>query len=295
MLAQTALMLDRMRRDMHVLGLSERTQFAYSREVRNLAVHYQVPPDQLTNAQIQDYLISLKAEGRLAPASIKMALHGIRCFLRHTVKRDPESLPYMRFRTEKRLPHVLTIEEVRELLQAERQQHYRTFFWTVYSLGLRLSEALYLERSHIDAGRMLVHVHRGKGGVDRFVPMPTRTLELLSAFWNTHRNPTWMFPRSPHDPRSARVAQNPMTRCCVHDAIRRVRRRIGLTKRASIHTLRHSYATHLLEAGVPTKHVAVRGHALRDSGWDSDDRQHARSLLGSHLRSLLLSSLLSLS
>jgi integrase/recombinase XerD len=195
-------------------------------------------------------LILLKTHARLSSASIKMAFHGIRFFLRYTLDRDRDGLPCMRFRAESALSDVLTIHEVRRLVEAEPALHHRTFFWAVYSLGLRLQEALHLQPGHIDVARRLVHVHRGKGAVDRYVPLPSRTLELLDTYASTHRNHVWYFPGQPHKRDLAAVAPSPMDRRTVQCAIRRVVRRLGFKKRISIHTLRHSYATHLLEAGV---------------------------------------------
>lgn len=255
MLAQVSRQLDCMRRDMQLAGLSARTQFAYSREVRKLAYYYQVPPDQLSDTQIQDYLVALRTEGRLASASIKMALHGIRCYLRHTLKRSPLSLPYMRFPTERTLPDVLTVEEVRRIVHAEPTLHYRTYLWTVYSMGLRLQEALYLRLGDIDPARRLVHVHFGKGAAHRFVPVPACTLDMLRSYTSTHQNPRWIFPRSPHRLEAARNATEPMDRGSAQHAMRRLVRRLGITKRVSIHTLRHSYATHLLDAGVSLRQI----------------------------------------
>ena len=139
---------------------------------------------------------------------------------------------------------------MRQLVGAVRTLHLRTFFWTVYSLGLRLDEALHLQVGDIDSARMLVHVHRGKGAKDRFVPLPASTLKMLRQYWVTHRHPVWLFPALGGDPRQVASARRPMARNGVQDAMRRVVVHLGLRKVVSIHTLRHSYATHLLEAGV---------------------------------------------
>jgi integrase/recombinase XerD len=118
-------------------------------------------------------------------------------------------------------------------------------------LGLRLHEALYLQVSDIDGQRLLVHVHRGKGAKDRYVPLPEDTLESLRAYWKTHRNPTWLFPATGRDQKLAPSAMYPMSRASVQGAFRKAKQRAGITKLGlAIHSLRHSYATHLLEAGV---------------------------------------------
>lgn len=139
---------------------------------------------------------------------------------------------------------------MRRLIDAVRTPHNKTFFWTVYSLGLRLQEGLNLQVGDIDSARMVVHVHRGKGSKDRFVPLPPRTLAVLRQYWVTHRHPVWLFPATGRDHAEAHAATEPMARSSVHGAMKRVVHELGFRKRITIHTLRHCYATHLLEAGV---------------------------------------------
>jgi integrase len=129
--------------------------------------------------------------------------------------------------------------------------HHQVYFTTVYSLGLRLHEALYLQVADIDGQRLQVHVHRGKGAKDRYVPLPEDTLALLRAYWKTHHNPTWLFPATGRDQKQSPTASCPMSRASVQGAFRKAKQRVGITKMGvAIHTLRHSYATHLLEAGI---------------------------------------------
>jgi site-specific recombinase XerD len=148
------------------------------------------------------------------------------------------------------LPDVLSIDEVRRLIQAVRTPHNRAFLWTVYSLGLRVQEALNLQVGDIDSARMVVHVHRGKGAKDRFVPLPPRTLTVLRDYWRTHRHPEWLFPALGHDHELAGSATRPMAASSVNAALRQLVLELGIKKRVSVHTLRHTYATHLLEAGI---------------------------------------------
>jgi integrase/recombinase XerD len=142
------------------------------------------------------------------------------------------------------------VKEVRTLIDAVRTHHNRAYFWTVYSLGLRLNEGLHLQVGDIDSARMLVHVHRGKGAKDRYVPLPPSTLSILRDYWLTHRHPVWLFPAIGRDRQQAATAEEPMNRSSVQGAMRRVVVELGIRKSVSIHTLRHCYATHLLEAGV---------------------------------------------
>jgi site-specific recombinase XerD len=156
---------------------------------------------------------------------------------------------------------VLTRDEVQRLITAVRTPHTRAYFWTLDSLGLRLNEGLHLQPSDIDGARQLVHIHRGKGARDRYVPLPSRTVLTLRRYWATHRNTRWIFPAVGRGERSAHTADQPMNRSSVQGALRRVVRQLGLKKRVHIHTLRHSYATHLLEAGVSLRLIqAYLGH-----------------------------------
>jgi integrase/recombinase XerD len=246
----TSSLRQRMLHDLQLAGLSESTQEAYLRAVRQLADHFPIPPDRLTEQQLRDYFLHLKNDRQFASASLGIAYSGIKFFYSHTIPRDWPTLKRLRVPREKRLPDVLSVDEVRQLIAAVRTHHSRTYFQTVYSLGLRLREGLHLQVGDIDSARMMVHVHRGKGAKDRFVPLPSSTLKALRAYWVTHRHPTWLFPATGRDHSQAARADGPMQRSSVQGALRRVVRELGFRKAVSIHTLRHSYATHLLEAGV---------------------------------------------
>jgi integrase/recombinase XerD len=252
---RTTPLRERMRAELQLAGLSERTQEAYLRAVRQLAEHFARSPDRLTEADLRTYFLYVKNEKRWAAASLRLAFYGIRFFYRHVAPRDWPLLERLTIPRPYTLPDVLTIDEVHRLIDATRTQHNRTYFWTVYSLGLRLTEALHLQLGDIDSTRKLVHVHRGKGAKDRYVPLPPRTLQSLRDYWSTHRNPQWLFPAVGQDQKAAAIATHPMLRKSVQDALGRVVRQVGLKKRVSIHTLRHSYATHLLEAGVNLRQI----------------------------------------
>jgi len=240
----------KMHQDLQLAGLSEGTQDVYLRAVRQLAVHFHTPPDGLNEAQVRDYLLYLKNDKKSASSTLGIASSAIKFFYSHTAPRDWPTLQRIRVQKEKRLPDVLSIDELRQLIGAVRKLRYRTYFATVYSLGLRRNEGLHLQVRDIDSARMLVHVHRGKGAKDRFVPLPARTLTLLREYWVTHRNPVWLFPDIGSDPRQAVSSDRPMSKDGVQHAMQRVVHQLGWRKAVSIHTLRHSYATHLLEAGV---------------------------------------------
>jgi integrase/recombinase XerD len=240
----------RMRQDLQLAGLSDRTQDAYLRAVRQLADHFHSSPDRLSESQLREYFLHLKNDRHFAAASLGIAYSGIKFLYSHTCPRDWPTLQRLRVPGEKRLPDVLSVDEVRQLIAAVRTPHNRVYFQTVYSLGLRLTEGLHLQVGDIDSARMVVHVHRGKGAKDRYVPLPSSTLEALRKYWAIHRHPLWLFPATGRDHRQAARADAPMERSSVQGALRRVVRQLGFRKAISIHTLRHSYATHLLEAGV---------------------------------------------
>ena len=152
---------------LHLSGKSERTQEAYVREVRLLAQFYHKSPDRIAEQELQHYFLHRKNVDGLAPASMRLCYSGIRFFSQHVLKRDWHTLSLLRAQTTHRLPAVLSVEEVRRLLAFATPLHNQVYFTTVYSLGLRLQEALSLQVSDIDGQRLQVPVHRGKGAKDR--------------------------------------------------------------------------------------------------------------------------------
>jgi site-specific recombinase XerD len=239
-----------MDKDMQLRGLSERTREAYLRAMGKLAEHFGTPPDRLSEEQVGNYLFYLKDEKEFAASSMRIVHSAIKFFYKYTVPRDWNTLDMIRGERQRRLPDVLTIDEVHRLIGAVRTHHNRAYLWTVYSCGLRLQEGLYLQVADIDSGRMMIHVHRGKGARDRYVPLLESTLHQLREYWKTHRNPVWIFPALGRDLKDAATANRPMPRSSVQGALARAVQQVGLKKRISMHTLRHSWATHALEAGV---------------------------------------------
>jgi integrase/recombinase XerD len=232
-------------------GKGERTQQAYTRALRMLVEFTGKPPKAITEAELETYFLHRRNVDRWSPNTMRIAYCGIRFFFVHVLKRDWHLFQILRAKSESRLPSVLSREEVRAVLSAVRTAHNYAFLSTVYACGLRLTEALNLEVSDIDSTRMMLHVHRGKGAKDRFVPLPKTALAILRMHWKTHRNARLLFPACGRDSRSASRSQTPMAISSVQGAFRAAKRAAAITKRGvSIHTLRHSYATHLLEAGV---------------------------------------------
>jgi site-specific recombinase XerD len=151
-------------------------------------------------------------------------------------------------------------------INATTTERMRVFFWTVYTMGLRLNEALHLQVGDIDASRGLVHIHRGKGAKDRYIPIPTSTLVMLRRYWVTHRHKRFLFPADGRNHALAQgkpsEAKEPMSETAVQGAMKLITKQINFGKKVSTHTLRHSYATHLLEAGVSLKIIQqYMGHS----------------------------------
>jgi integrase/recombinase XerD len=248
---------------LHLSGKGERTQASSVREVRLLAQFYHTSPDRISEQELQHSFLHRTNVDGLAPASMRLCYSGMRFCSQHVLQRDGSTLALLRAQTTHHLPAVLSVEEVRRLLAAATPFHTQVSFTTVSSLGLWLHEALFLQVSDIDGQRLQVHVHRGKGAKDRYVPLPAAPLALLRTSWKTHRHKTWLFPATGRAHTQSPTAASPMSRSSVQGAFRKAKHRTGLTKTGvAIHTLRHSYATHLLEAGVNPRLIQrYLGHA----------------------------------
>jgi integrase/recombinase XerD len=252
----------RMLEDMQLRGLSARTQGAYLLAVRQLAEHFHRSPDQITEEELRQYFLYLANEKRVARATATIALCGIRFFCTHTLQREWTTLQFIRPRRERKLPVVLSREEVRRALQALREPAYRACLTTIYAGGLRLLEGARLQVAQVDSARMQLLIH-GKGGKDRYVPLAPPTLALLRAHWRTHRSREWLFVAPPRRgvPPGVVWPVGPVNRSSLQSAFVRACRAAGIPKRASVHTLRHSFATHLLEAGVNLRIIQeILGH-----------------------------------
>jgi integrase/recombinase XerD len=231
-------------------GLSERTQEAYTRAVRQLAEHYHKSPDLITEEELRQYFLHIINVKHYSRNTTTIALCGIRFFFEQTLNRNWSLFNIVRPAPEHKLPVILSLEEVREILNRVRLPRYRVCLSTIYACGLRLQEGIRLAVPDIDSARMMIHVRHGKGNKDRYVPLPQRTLELLRDYWVTHRNPALIFPAEGREHINLAKATEPMSKSSVQDAFRAALKQSGINKRASVHTLRHSWATHLLEAGV---------------------------------------------
>jgi integrase/recombinase XerD len=241
----------RMIEDLQLRGYADRTVEAYVRAVAQLARFYGRSPEQLAEKDVRQYFLHLSTVRKVARATLTVYLCGIKFFYEETLGRQWHVLDVARPMREKKLPVVLGRDEVWKILDRVRRPVYRVCLITIYSCGLRLVEGARLQVSHIDGARKALQLP-GKGGKHRCVPLPDATLQLLRAHWRTHRNPVWLFPstRQPRVPSAAEAAGRPITGDSVQQAFRRALQQSGVRKGAHVHTLRHSYATHLLEDGV---------------------------------------------
>jgi len=242
-------------RALQLAGMSESTQESYTRSVRQLVEFCGKAPDKISEQELQDYFLHRKNEDKWATATLRISYSGIKFFFINVLKRDWYTLKLINAKQGKALPAVLSVKEAWGILDAVKIPQNKAYLTVVYTCGLRLSEGLSLQVRDIDSDRMRIHVHRGKGAKDRYVPLPDATLTVLRDYWKTHRNPTWIFPRLGHGHNLGPTATDPVNRSTVQGALGRTIKQLGFHKRVSVHTLRHSYATHLLEAGVNIRRI----------------------------------------
>ena len=251
-------------KELQLAGMCERTQGCYARSVRQLIEHYKnIDPGTITEQQLKDYFLFRRNTSKWSSATLRICYSALKFFFMHVLQKKWPVFVYLNAKRDKSLPCVLSCDEAQSILRHVKTFHNFVFLTTVYSCGLRLQEALFLQISDIDAKRMMIHVHRGKGAKDRFVPLPGETLHLLRRYWKTHRNPQLIFPALGRGHQKAPTSKLPMAIDSVQGAFREAKEAANIKKRrVSIHTLRHSYATHLLEAGVNIRVIQrYLGHA----------------------------------
>jgi len=239
---------------MQLCGLSQGTQQIYVRAVERLALHYMRSPDRITPEEVQAFLVSLLEKDKLSHSTQNCIVAGLRLFYQRVLLRPDVEFWIPRRRSPQRLPEILSVEEVRRLLAATTNPKHRAFLMTVYAAGLRSSEAVHLQLSDIDSGRMVIQIRSGKDDKDRYTILTQALLRELRAYWKLERPREWLFPgKSPTCP----LARNTAGKFFVE-----AKKRVGITKKGGIHSLRHCFATHLIEQGVPVRTVQVLlGHS----------------------------------
>lgn len=232
----------RMIEDMQLHGLSASTQQLYADAVGTLAKHFHRSPDQLSEQDLRQYFLYLTNQKKVSRSTTTIALCSVKFLYEKTLQRSWPTLQLIRPAFEKKVPVVLSRDEVHRILEHVRNPGYRACLKTIYSCGLRISEGIHLQVRDVDSNRMTLLI-RGKGNKQRYVPLPVATLHILRDYWRTHRHPTWLFPA----PLRRHV---PIGQANLGQAFRMAVKESGSLKPAHVHTLRHSYATHLVEAGV---------------------------------------------
>jgi site-specific recombinase XerD len=247
---------ERMSEDMRLRDFRPKTQEAYFLAVKLFMAWVKRDPDALCDEDVRAYILHLREEKKRAPSTINVAVHALRFFFLHTLQRDWQVFDLLRVNRPRLLPVVLSQGEVRTVLHAVRHPVRRMALVTIYALGLRLNEGLSLETGDIDGQRLIVWVRDGKGAKDRGVPLPRPLLARLRQYWKTERPvSTTPYLFVPPD------GKLPVHETTLQKTFVAARADARLNKAATIHTLRHSYATHLLEAGVSLRTIQqVLGH-----------------------------------
>ncbi len=253
---------ERMLEDLQLHGLAKNTQARYVEAVRHLAEYYRKPPDQITEEELRQYFLYLTKVKQVGTSTLRIAICGIRFFYERTLGQHWTLLDLVQPPKENKLPVVLTIEEVHRILKCVHHLRFRACLSTIYACGLRIQEGVHLQVKDIDAERGVVHIRNGKGGKDRYVPLPKQILKILRQYWVTHRHPVWIFPSRVEAGYRIETATKPMTVRAVQRAFEDALHESGVQKAATVHTLRHSWATHLLEAGINLRVIQdYLGHA----------------------------------
>ena len=243
----------RMIDDMTARRFKEKVQKDYVRHVRNFAAFLGRPPDTATSDDLRRYQLHM-AQQQISPGSINAAIAALRFFFIVTLERPDLVRPLRIVNEPRRTPVVLSPEEVARLLEAAPSLKYKAALSVAYGAGLRVSEVANLKVSDIDRERMTLRVEQGKGQRDRTVMLSPRLLELLREWWKAARPQVWLFP--------GQNPINPVTPRQLNRAVAAAKTLAGISKRVSPHTLRHSFATHLLEQGVDIRVIQVLfGHA----------------------------------
>lgn len=244
----------RMLEDMRVRKLSEHTMQAYVRYVRCFAEYVKKPLEEAGPEDVRAYQVFQADTLKASAGTLSHSASALRFFFKVTLRRDWSVEAIANPRREQRLPNVLSKQEVAHLLKVVTNSKHRAMLWTMYAAGLRASELTHLQISDIDSKQMLVRVRKGKGGKERLVPLSPALLKILRDYWRECRPSPWLFPR--------RAENAPMCRRAIHYMVTKAGIAAGIPRPLSPHCLRHSYATHLMDAGTNLRLIQrVLGHA----------------------------------
>jgi site-specific recombinase XerD len=213
-------------------GLQPTTIDAYTRAIRRIGQYFDYQLDDLSHDQLLDYFHDLL--GLLSWSAVKLDLYGLKFFYTHVLAKSWVNIPLIKPPKAIRIPDIITIDEVDRLVASTRKLSYRVFFFTLYSMGLRIGEGLRLQVGDIDSVRLRIHVRNAKGNKDRLVPLPSKTLAVLRRFWRLHQHPTLLFPNRKCGLKKAHLSDSPLDRGGVQTAITTVVRGMGLKKRLPV-------------------------------------------------------------
>ena len=247
-------MRQKMIKEMTVRRLSPNTQRSYLNAVTGLARYYHLSPEKVNQQMIRDYLFHLLQERKLQWSTCNAIVHGLRFFYTKILNMDVGALSIPPYKKVKKLPEILSTEEVERLLCAVTNQKHRTVLMSAYAAGLRLSEVVNLKLTDIDSKRMMIRVSQGKGNKDRYTILSKRLLEQLRIYWKMYRPEVWLF--------HGRTSGQRMSQSTGAAIYYNAKKKAGIQKGKGIHTLRHCFATHMLEAGVDLRTIQVLlGHS----------------------------------
>jgi integrase/recombinase XerD len=211
-------------------GLQPKTIDAYARAIRRIGDYFDFQIDNLNQNQLLDYFHDL-LNHHLSWSGVKLDLYGLKFFYTHVLNKPWTDIKLIKLPKTKRIPDIVSVGEAQQLMMTTNKLSYRVLFFTLYSMGLRLSEGLNLQTGDIDATRQRVHIRNTKGNKDRLVPLPDMTLQVLRRFWSLHQHPLYIFPSRKRGLKYARLTTVPLDRAGVQATIRKVVQEMGLKKR----------------------------------------------------------------
>ena len=244
--------------ELKLRNFSAGTQKLYVRAVLGIAKFYNESPDKLNEEQLRAYVLYLSEERKLTPGSCNVFIGALRFFYTEVLDRPSMARAIPKRKTRIKLPEILSTKELEKLFDSLRNPKHRALLMTTYAAGLRVSEVVHLKVTDIDSDRMMIRVEQGKGQKDRYTVLSPRLLGELRSYWKINRPPVWLFP--------CWKSNQPLTRYTAHRVFHKAKRIAGIKKKGGIHSLRHAFATHLLESGEDLRTIQILlGHSCISS------------------------------
>lgn len=244
---------DQMEMDMKLRRFSPKTITCYLACMKGVAKHFRKSPAELGDEEIRAYLHYLMEERKASQSVLVQTYSALKFFFENTLQKQWNAIRIPRCKQRRKLPGVLTREEVESILSATKNLKHRAILMTLYSAGLRIGEVTRLKVSDIESGRMMIRVNEGKGLKDRYTLLGERNLEILRRYWKAYRPLEWLFP--------GRNASDPVSISAIQRVFKTSLAKAGIKKKASVHTLRHCFATHLLDSGTDLYYIQrLLGH-----------------------------------